>query len=275
MAYVSEPLAEKRFVPSLDPPSASAEAKAVLPGGILHQQARPEFATQLQSRAAKSAECLVSSPRPRVPASPRPQEGVPASPRREEVAASSRRQKGGEYHIRLAGEGGQGIVLAGLLLAEAAVAAGKNATHAQAYGPESRGGASKAEVIVSDGDIDYPYADRVDLLLALTQEAYEQYVPQLKENGILVVDSARVTPATPNGVTCHALPITATAQRLLGTTVGANLVALGALVGLSRIVLAEASEQAVAARKPGGDAARAVTALRAGFSLARTVAGTA
>ncbi|HYB72218.1 MAG TPA: 2-oxoacid:acceptor oxidoreductase family protein, partial [Candidatus Sulfotelmatobacter sp.] len=132
------------------------------------------------------------------------------------------------------------------------MAAGKNATHAQAYGPESRGGASKAEVIVSDGEIDYPYADSVDLLLALTQEAYEQYIPQLVRGGILLVDADRVRPAVTDGLAVHALPLGATAQRVLGNPLGANVVALGALVGLSRVMPPEAAEQALAARKPGG-----------------------
>jgi 2-oxoglutarate ferredoxin oxidoreductase subunit gamma len=105
--------------------------------------------------------------------------------------------------------------------------------------------------------------------VALTQEAHDQYLPRLREGGVLVVDSGRVTPPPPHGTICHALSITGTAQRLLGTTMGANLVALGALVELSRVVPAEAAEQAVAARRPGGDAARALGALRAGFVLAR------
>jgi Pyruvate/2-oxoacid:ferredoxin oxidoreductase gamma subunit len=83
------------------------------------------------------------------------------------------------------------------------------------------------------------------------------------------INGASVTPAADNGATSHALPITATAQQLLGTAVGANLVALGALIALSGVVPPEAAEQAVAGRKPGGNAEAAVRALRAGFDLAR------
>jgi 2-oxoglutarate ferredoxin oxidoreductase subunit gamma len=172
--------------------------------------------------------------------------------------------------VRLAGAGGQGIVLAGLILAEAAVAAGKNATHAQAYGPESRGGASKAEVIVSDGEIEYPYADRADVLLALTPEAWERYGTQVKPGAIAIVDSDRVVVGASANVRCHALPIVAAAQRVLGTGVGANLVALGALVALSDIVPREALEQTVAVRRPGGSVERALALLRAGFALGGT-----
>jgi len=260
MECVSDPLAEKAFVPGLEAASATHPLQASLPSGVLHQEARPEFTEQLLARLAAH------------PASKGPPAGSPPD-------ASAGRAQGpagrpmpapsglSQYQVRLAGAGGQGIVLAGLLLAEAAVAAGKNATHAQAYGPESRGGASKAEVIVSDGEIDFPYADRVDLLLALTQEAYEQYVHQLTPGGILVVDGDQVRPAPTDGLAVHALPIVATAQRVLGTMVGANLVALGALVGLSGVVPPEAAERAVAARRPGGSAETALRAFRAGLAL--------
>ncbi|MDP2626367.1 MAG: 2-oxoacid:acceptor oxidoreductase family protein [Candidatus Rokubacteria bacterium] len=169
--------------------------------------------------------------------------------------------------IRLAGAGGQGIVLAGLLLAEAAVAAGRNATHAQAYGPESRGGASKAEVIISDGEIEFPCADRVDALVALTREAYDRYVSLLEPDGTLVVDRDQVPVESTTGFACHALPIIATAQRVLGTAMGANLVALGAIVALTGAVPVEAAERAVTARRPGGSVERALRAFRAGLAL--------
>ena len=175
----------------------------------------------------------------------------------------------GLARIRLAGAGGQGIVLAGLLLAEAAVAAGRNATQAQVYGPESRGGASKAEVIISDGDIAYPYLQRVDLLLALTQEAHDRYVGQLEPGGLLLVDDEHVRPTAGTGVAYHGLPVTATALRVLGTAIGANLVALGALVALSGVVPVEALERVIAVRRPGGSVERGLAALRAGFELVR------
>jgi 2-oxoglutarate ferredoxin oxidoreductase subunit gamma len=225
---------------------------------VLHRETRPEYGEQL----AREVETAAREPRPvKEPlqaAVPAPT--VPEAPARESL-------------IRLGGAGGQGIVLAGLLLAEAAVAAGRNATHAQAYGPESRGGASKAEVIISDGPIDYPCADRVGVFLALTQEAYDRYSRQLEPGGLLIVDRDQVQVGAGNGgvpgerVVCHALPIAATAVRVLGTAVGANLVALGALVGLSAAVPMEALERAVSARRPGGSTERALKALRAGLEL--------
>jgi len=79
------------------------------------------------------------------------------------------------------------LVLAGLVLAEGAVRAGKNVIQTQSYGPEARGGASRAEVIISDGDIDYPKVVRPDLLLAMSQEAYDRYGPLAHASGALVL----------------------------------------------------------------------------------------
>src|SRR3990172_8617479 len=95
-----------------------------------------------------------------------------------------------QYEVRLSGSGGQGIILGGVILAEAAaIYEKKNAVQSQSYGPEARGGASKADVIISDEEIDYPKALKIDVLLALTQEACNKYIKDLKEGGVLIVDS--------------------------------------------------------------------------------------
>ena len=100
---------------------------------------------------------------------------------------------GKRYEVRLSGEGGQGLILAGVILAEAAaIYDNKNAIQTQSYGPEARGGACKSEVIISEDEIDYPKATRIDLLLALTQEACDRYAGELKQEGILVADSFAV-----------------------------------------------------------------------------------
>ncbi len=174
----------------------------------------------------------------------------------------------GRCEIRLSGEGGQGIVLAGVILAEAAaIYEGKNATQTQVYGPESRGGASKAEVIISEEEIDYPKAMAVDLLLALTQAAADKYVHDLKPSGILVADSFRV-PQLPAGqfVVRH-LPIIETAKETVGKAMVANIVSLGVIVGLSKVVSRQAIERAVLARVPKGTEELNRRALAAGFAL--------
>ncbi len=171
--------------------------------------------------------------------------------------------------VRFAGSGGQGIAVAALLLADAAVRAGLNATHSQAYGPESRGGASKADVIVSDEPIAYPIAARVDALVALTQESCDRYRPDLVAGGLLLVDGDRV--AAPEGG-CR-LPLVAEARRVIGAALGANLVALGALVALTHAVPDAVVERAIHERPPGGDADRALRAFRAGGKLGSRAAG--
>ncbi|MEK6716030.1 MAG: 2-oxoacid:acceptor oxidoreductase family protein, partial [candidate division NC10 bacterium] len=173
------------------------------------------------------------------------------------------------YEIRLSGEGGQGIVLAGVILAEAAaIYDGKNATQTQVYGPESRGGASKAEVIISDEEIDYPKAIAVDLLLALTQAAADKYGHDLKPSGILVVDSTKVLTVPSGDFTVHRLPIIDTAKDTVGKAMVANIVSLGVITGLSKVVSREAIERAVLARVPKGTEELNRRALEAGFALA-------
>jgi 2-oxoglutarate/2-oxoacid ferredoxin oxidoreductase subunit beta len=255
---VDEALGAKRFVPGLATPSVRETSG--FRKGVLHEEERPELTERLatlREQRRSRAESSRPASEPSWTAEPSAE-----SPARAAEAAS------GEYRVRLAGAGGQGIVLAGLLLAEAAVGAGKNATHAQAYGPESRGGATKAEVIVSDGAIDFPYAECTHALLALTQEAFERYAAGVEPGGLVLVDGDRV--ATNGAVGYRALPIVATAQRVLGTTVGANLVGLGVLIALSGVVPATAVERAIARRRPGGSIERALAAFRAGLGLARS-----
>jgi 2-oxoglutarate ferredoxin oxidoreductase subunit beta len=247
---VGEALDVKKFVPGLACDTAHEPPPSVT-SGVLHREERAEFAETLRHATPASPR---PTARPLEPATTAPEKGAPRT---------------GPARIRLAGAGGQGVVLAGLLLAEAAVASGRNATQTQVYGPESRGGATKSEVIISDGEIAYPYTEQVDVLLALTQEAHDRYVGQLEPGGTLLIDEGLVRPAAGIGAACHGLPVTATALRVLGTAIGANLVALGALVELSGVVPVAALEHAVAVRRPGGSVERGLAALRAGQELVR------
>lgn len=153
--------------------------------------------------------------------------------------------------LRLSGSGGQGLILLGIILAEAAVLDGKHTVQSQSYGPEARGGASKAEVIISNGVIHFPKVVEADLLLAMTQEAVNKYVADLKPGGILIVDSRFVTEVPEGLAKVYNLPITATAVRELGKTLSANIVALGVvaeLIGLNR----ESVIKALLGRVPAG-----------------------
>lgn len=168
--------------------------------------------------------------------------------------------------FRLSGSGGQGLLLAGIVLAEAAILDGKNAVQTQSYGPEARGGSSKAEVIVSDEDIDYPKATDPDYLLALTNDAYRTYGASMTKGVIITDSSVSLDPS----ITARTivLPILSTASDKIGKKVVANMVALGVLCGVSRIASHEALRQAVVARVPKGTEVLNVEALEAGLELA-------
>jgi 2-oxoglutarate ferredoxin oxidoreductase subunit gamma len=173
-----------------------------------------------------------------------------------------------QYELRLAGAGGQGLILAGIILAEAAaVHDGKNAAQTQSYGPEARGGASRSEVIISDREIIFPKVTEADLLLALSQEACDKYLPDLKEDGILVVDTVHVHDVPVAGA--YELPITSIAEETTGRRITANMVALGVIVGLTDIVSRRAVEAAVAGRVPEGTQELNLKALAAGFEAAK------
>ena len=174
----------------------------------------------------------------------------------------------GRTEVRLAGEGGQGLILAGVILAEAAaVYDGLHATQTQSYGPEARGGASKSEVVISDEEIDYPKVIEADYLLAMSQEACDKYVGNLKKDGLLIVDTMHVT-RLPLDRTAIQAPISQLAEQATGRRITANVVALGVLVGMSDVVSRSAIEAAVRARAPKGTEELNLKALHAGLEWA-------
>ena len=155
------------------------------------------------------------------------------------------------YEMRFSGAGGQGLILAGIIMGEAAaIYDGKQAVQSQSYGPEARGGASKSEVIISDQPIDFPKATAVDALLALTQEACDKYSADLKSGGVLLIDSDLVKRAPSGDFTVVRIPIISTAKNEVGRAIVANIVALGAMVALTGIVTRESAERAVLSRVP-------------------------
>lgn len=180
---------------------------------------------------------------------------------------------GFRYEIRLSGAGGQGLILIGKILAEAAaIYDNKNATQSQSYGPEARGGASRSEVIISNEDIDYPKAVNIDLLLAMTQEACDKYSGDLKPDGVLLVDERYVS-QVPDGIRhVYRVPITRTAEEKIGKVITANIVALGVLVERSKVVSVQAVESAILSRVPKGTEEVNMSAFRAGIALGRELA---
>ncbi len=172
------------------------------------------------------------------------------------------------YEIRLSGAGGQGLILIGKILAEAAaIYDQKNATQSQSYGPEARGGASRSEVIISDDDIDYPKATNIDLLLAMTQEAVDKYAVDLKPGGVIIVDSHYVRSGPEGGYKVHSHPITELAEEKIGKKIVANIIALGAIERLSKIVSEDAIINAIRARVPKGTEEMNIKAFRVGQDM--------
>lgn len=173
-----------------------------------------------------------------------------------------------KIEVRLGGSGGQGLILAGIILAEAAILEGKNAIQAQSYGPEARGGASKAEVIISDGEIDFPKVQNADVLLALTQKACDKYLSSLKMNGLLILDdSIDISPTTFENFQVVRIPIIQTATDKLKRVMVANIVALAAIRELTQAVSRESLEAAVLKRVPPGTDTLNRQALQEGYQL--------
>lgn len=155
------------------------------------------------------------------------------------------------YELRFSGSGGQGLITAGIIMAKAAsLYEGKQAVQSQSYGPEARGGASKSEVIISADAIDYPKVTQCDALLAMTQEAANKYSHDLKEGGVLLVDSDLVKTLPPGNFKTVSIPIIATAKEEVGREIVANIVALGAMVALTGQISRENGEKAVLSSVP-------------------------
>lgn len=173
-----------------------------------------------------------------------------------------------QTEIRLTGSGGQGLILAGIILAEAAISEGLNAIQTQSYGPEARGGSSKAEVIISGQEIDFPKVDRPDIILALTQASGNQYAMSAKATGTVIIDSSL---QIPEGVTSQRIlqiPILDTASRILKKPIVSNIVALGFIAEYSGLVSQKSVEQAVLSRVPKGTEDLNRCALAEGYKLA-------
>jgi len=174
------------------------------------------------------------------------------------------------YEIRLSGSGGQGLLLGGIILAEGAINDGKNSVQTQSYGPEARGGASKSEVIISSEEIDFPKVRNCDILLSLTQKAYDEYNEGLKEDGILIVDSS-VNAVKSGNIKIYSIPIIDSAVKDLGKPMVTNIVALGVLVEITKVISKESLEKAVLDRVPKGTEELNRKALAKGYEKAKTL----
>ncbi|MCR4442886.1 MAG: 2-oxoacid:acceptor oxidoreductase family protein [Peptococcaceae bacterium] len=151
--------------------------------------------------------------------------------------------------VRLSGTGGQGIILGGILLAEAAVLDGKEVVQTQSYGPEARGGASKAEVVISSGPILYPKVILPDFLLVMSEEAARFYAGKVASNGLVMMDEAVAGFGAPaERARVVKIPFARLAREEIGNFLTTNIIAVGALAAAGGIVSLEALEEAVRLR---------------------------
>jgi 2-oxoglutarate ferredoxin oxidoreductase subunit gamma len=172
------------------------------------------------------------------------------------------------FEIRLSGSGGQGMIFGTVVLCEAINKAGdKNVVQSQSYGPEARGGASKSDMVVSDNEIYYPKAMQLDLLLAMTQESLDKYYGDLKEGGILIVDTSLVSNIPTDDF--YGLEFTRLVRAEIGSIMVANVAALGAICAITNIVSKDVLTEAVLARAPRGTEDRNRKAIDLGYNDAK------
>lgn len=172
-----------------------------------------------------------------------------------------------KFEIRLAGTGGQGVILASVILAEAAgVYEGWYAVQTQSYGPEARGGASRADVILADVPILYPKCRKLDLLVGLSQQAIDKYLPDLRHHGLAIIDEFYVRECPHHQTIC--LSLSRTAREKLGRELFTNILTLGAIAKITGLVSLESLQKAVASRVPKQFLDLNIKALEAGWELA-------
>jgi len=177
--------------------------------------------------------------------------------------------------IRIAGFGGQGIILAGIVIGKAAALYDDLfAVQTQSYGPEARGGASKTEVIISDTEIDYPKVQKPDIFVAMSHEALIAYLDDLKDGGTLIVDSDLIKEdevisfVRKHNIKFYKAPVTRTAEEKIGIRIVANIVMIGAITSITHVVTVEAARQAIKVSVPTGTEDKNIAAFEAGTKLA-------
>ena len=172
------------------------------------------------------------------------------------------------HEIRFSGFGGQGIILAAVILGRAAALYdGKHAVQTQVYGPEARGGASMSAVVIDDEPILYPEVTVPDIYVIMSQEGFERYGAKAPKEAVMLIDTDMVE-GRPE-CTLHEIPATSEARNNLGKVIVANIVMLGALVAATGIVSDASIEKAVLDSVPKGTEKLNLAALKRGMELVR------
>ena len=177
--------------------------------------------------------------------------------------------------IRICGFGGQGIILAGIILGKSAsLFDNKEAVQTQSYGPEARGGASKCEVVISDDTVDYPKVQSPDILVAMSNEALIKYIVDLKDNGTLIVDPGTTDIEDvkefieEHNIKVYEAPATKTATDEIGLKIVANIVMVGAITKITGVISKESAMKAIEDSVPKGTEKKNIGAFEAGYALA-------
>jgi 2-oxoglutarate ferredoxin oxidoreductase subunit gamma len=172
-----------------------------------------------------------------------------------------------KIEVRICGYGGQGVVLAGQILGKAAVYDGKNALQTQSYGAEARGSLARSEVIISDSQIGFPAVRKCDVLVAMNQESLDKFLKDLKEDGTLIVDSTNVEIVPPaTKAKTFKIPATEIAKKAFGESIYANMVMLGALTKITKMVTEKSMERAIKESVPEKTLKENLNAYRKGIA---------
>ncbi|MCP4714771.1 MAG: 2-oxoacid:ferredoxin oxidoreductase subunit gamma [Deltaproteobacteria bacterium] len=154
-------------------------------------------------------------------------------------------------NIRISGSGGQGVISTAMLLGEAiAIGDGRNVSQSQAYGPEARGGATRADVIISDEEIFFPECNALDILIAFTYEAYEKFARLAKPEGLVIADEGAVDVLVGSSRTIQ-IPFINSARQLFKRPIVANIIALGFLATYTGIVTRDSLQEVVTEQYDG------------------------
>ena len=155
------------------------------------------------------------------------------------------------YRMVFSGSGGQGVITAAIILAEAAVLyENLNAVQSQSYGAEARGGATRSDVIISDSTIHYPKVIQPNVLVCLTQEAYNKFYPIIRPGGLLITDSRYVKIERKVDAQQRELPISETVMEKIGKPIVINICMLGVVVSLTELVQPESIMKVLETRIP-------------------------
>jgi len=169
-------------------------------------------------------------------------------------------------NLRFSGFGGQGIILAGIIYGHAAVLDGKNVVQTQSYGSASQGGACKCDVIISDEQIYELEFPELDVLIALSQQAYDKYSPRLKENGVLIIEKDLVK-TQDSQQAINGISATDIAFKKFGRKIMANMIVLGYLTAHLGLISKKAVKEAICAHVPSETAELNIKAFEVGYRL--------